>query len=96
MGLQRRSGACPRSPVPPPPLFARARRLRSPLRQVILAEHKPNPNPNSNPNPNPNQVILAEHKPAWDDALRVVVDVGFDSMSSLSDVSEVAPKPLLT
>ena len=61
---------------------------------MILAEHKPNPNPNSNPNPNPNQVILAEHKPAWDDALRVVVDVGFDSMSSLSDVSEVAPKPL--
>ena len=42
------------------------------------------------------QVILAEHKPAWDDALRVVVDVGFDSMASLSDVSEVAPKQLPT
>jgi len=41
-------------------------------------------------------VILAEHKPAWDDALRVVVDVGFDSMASLSDVSEVAPKQLPT
>jgi len=36
-------------------------------------------------------VILAEHKPAWDDALRVVVDVAFDTMSSLSDVSEVRP-----
>ena len=64
--------------------------------QVILAEHKPNPHPHPHPNPHPNQVILAEHKPAWDDALRVVVDVGFDSMASLSDVSEVAPKQLPT
>jgi hypothetical protein len=41
------------------------------------------------------QVILAEHKPAWDDALRVVVDVGFDSMASLSDVSEAIMEQLL-
>jgi hypothetical protein len=41
------------------------------------------------------QVILAEHKPAWDDALRVVMDVAFDSMSSLSDVSEAIVEQLL-
>ena len=41
------------------------------------------------------QVILAEHKPAWDDALRVVVDVAFDSMSSLSEVAEAIMEQLL-
>ena len=37
------------------------------------------------------QVVLAEHKPAWDDALRIVVDVAFDFGSSLPEVSEVGP-----
>ena len=34
-----------------------------------------------------NQALLAEHKPAWDDAIRSVVDVAFDVDSTLPEVS---------
>ena len=33
------------------------------------------------------QALLAEHKPAWDDAIRSVVDVAFDVDSTLPEVS---------
>ena len=39
------------------------------------------------------QVALAKDKPAWDDALRAVVDVAFDCDSSLAEVSEANHSP---